>query len=389
MTQCKTPLLFSSWRVREMELFNRIMISPMCIYQAETDGKALGKHFAHYAQYVLGGAGLIMMEATAVEARGRISAGDLGLWSDEHLPPLDPIIDYAHQQGTKIGVQLAHAGAKASSRPPWEGGSFLDDSDAARDKAPWQIVGPVDQPCAPDWPSPKVLTPGEITALVEHWGDAAARANKAGFDVLEIHGAHGYLISEFLSPLTNTRTDAYGGEKGRVRLACEVVEAVRANWPENKPLFFRISVVDGIDVGWSVADTIQLAKHLIDLGVDLIDCSSGGLGVTREQALPRTPGFQVFLAEALKQAGIPVSAVGLITEPEQAELILQSEQADLITIGRAALNDPYWPRHAAQHFGLDTKFEKWPPQYGWWLERRARSSQRAANSRIYFDRVLS
>jgi len=381
MTQCETPLLFSPWQMRDMALFNRIMISPMCIYQAETDGKALSKHFAHYAQYVLGGAGLVMMEATAVEERGRISAGDLGLWSDEQIEPLKPIIDYAHQQGTKIGVQLGHAGAKASARPPWEGGSFLDESDADRGKAPWQRVGPVGQPSASGWPSPAILTPSEIVDVVDQWGNAAARAYTAGFDVLEIHGAHGYLISEFLSPLTNTRTDAYGGDKGRVRLACEVVEAIRANWPENKPLFFRVSVVDGIDVGWSVTDSIKLSKHLMDLGVDLIDCSSGGLGVTREQTLPRIPGFQVFLAEALKvQGNIPVAAVGLITEPQQAETILQAGQADLIAIGRAALDDPYWPRHAAQYFGFDENFETWPPQYGWWLDRRSKGWSRMENS---------
>jgi len=381
MKQSEIPLLFSPWQIREMEISNRIMISPMCIYQAEIDGKASEQHFAHYAQYALGGAGLIMMEATAVEERGRISAGDLGLWSDEQIAPIQPIINYAHQQGSKIGLQLAHAGAKSSSRPPWEGGSFLDKTDADKGRNAWQSVGPVDQPCAPGWPHPRVLSSSDITDLVNKWGDAAARADAAGIDVLEIHGAHGYLISEFLSPLTNTRTDEYGGDKGRVRLACEIVEAIRANWPEHKPLFFRMSVVDGINIGWSINDSLKLAKQLIDLGVDLIDCSSGGLGTKREHAIPRAPGFQVFLAEALKaQGNIPVAAVGLITEPEQAELILQTGQADLIAIGRAALNDPYWPRHAAQHFDLDKNFEKWPPQYGWWLDRRAKGSLRTENS---------
>ncbi|MBL4744507.1 MAG: NADH:flavin oxidoreductase/NADH oxidase [Cycloclasticus sp.] len=366
-------LLFTPLTVRELVLSNRIMISPMCTYQAKLDGKAHDTHLVHYGQFAIGGAGLIMAEATAVEARGRISAGDLGLWSDEQVEPIKRVVDFVHQQGAKMGVQIAHAGIKASTRPPWEGNGFLDSSDAEKGDEPWQTVGPTAEPLAEGWPSPVALTVNDIKTVLDAWGAAAARANAAGFDVLEIHGAHGYLISEFLSPLTNTRTDEYGGEQGRKRLAREVVEAVRANWPAHKPLFFRMSVIEGVNIGWSIDDSVQLAKELHALGVDLVDCSSGGvLGMYGKYAIPRTPGYQVFLADAMRaKSNIPVSAVGLITQPEQAEGILQAGQADIITIGREALSNPYWPRHAAQFFNVDEHYESWPTRYGWWLDKRA------------------
>ena len=372
--QKKEVLLFTSWKMRELQIKNRIMISPMCTYQAKSDGKAREIHFSHYAQFSLGGAGLVMVEATAVEAAGRISAWDLGIWSDEQIKPLSQVVNFAHEQGSKAGLQLAHAGLKGSTKTPWDGNSFLDESDAEKGSEPWQTVGPSPDLLPADWPAPKVLTTMEIKDIVSKWGEAAMRADKAGFDVLEIHGAHGYLISEFLSPLSNSRNDQYGGEKGRMRLAIEVAEAVRANWPQTKPLFFRLSVIDGIDVGWSVENSIELAKDLKRIGVDLIDCSSGGFNVARDKSIPRNFCFQTYLADAVKsRAEVSVSAVGLITEPEQAETILQKSQADLIAIGRAALFNPYWARHAAQFFGIDEKFERWSPQYGWWLARWKRT----------------
>ncbi len=375
--QTNKPLLFSSWESAKLKLSNRIMISPMCIYQAEADGLVSDKHLVHYGQYALGGAGLIITEAVAVEERGRISGWDLGLWADEQIKPLRKIVAFAQEQGSKIGIQLGHSGLKGSTRPPWEGNGFLDESDAERNAKPWQTVGPCEDLLPTDWPAPKVLTTQEIAEVVDAWGDAAARADAAGFDVLEIHGAHGYLISEFLSPLSNRRKDGYGGEEGRTRLACEVVESVRANWPDDKPLFFRLSVIDGVDVGWSIDDSINFSKQLKRMGVDLIDCSSGGFKVERDRVIPRKLGFQVYLSKAVKAgANIPTASVGLITEPGQAEAILQSGQADLIAIGRTALNNPYWPRHAAQYFGVDDKFENWPDQYGWWLERWARTLSR-------------
>jgi len=367
-------LLFEPLTLRELQLKNRIMISPMCIYQAAIDGKATDTHLAHYGQFAMGGAGLIMSEATAVEAAGRISSHDLGLWEDGQIEPMARVINFVHQQGAKMGVQLSHAGIKASTRPPWQGNGFLDETDAEKGLPPWQAVGPTDQPFAEGWPTPQALSSAEIKDIVAAWGSAAKRADKAGFDVAEIHGAHGYLISEFLSPLTNTRTDEYGGEKGRIKFACEVVEAVRANWPKHKPLFFRMSVIEGVNIGWNIDDSVKLVNMIASQGVDLIDCSSGGVkGMYGKHAIPRTAGYQVFLADAIRsQTKTPVSAVGLITTPEQAEEILQTGKADLIAIGREALNNPYWPHHAAQYFGVDENFEAWPERYGCWLEKRAK-----------------
>jgi len=373
----KPPFIFRPIKFRGLELPNRIMISPMCTYQASTDGKAVDMHFAHYAQFSLGGAGLVMLEATAVQEKGRISAWDLGLWSDEQIPPLKRIIDFTHRQSTKVGIQLAHAGLKASTKTPWNGSGYLDERDEKNGAAAWQVVGPNSshELKIDDGSVSKALTVTEIKEIVNDWGRAAARADEAGFDVIEIHGAHGYLISEFLSPLSNLRNDEYGGDfTGRTRLAREVADVVRKNWPDDKPLFFRLSVIDGVDVGWSIEDSVKLAKQLEAIGVDLIDCSSGGFKVERDRALPRTLGFQVHLASAIKtRAKIAVAAVGLITQATQAENILQSGEADLIAIGRTALNNPYWPRHVAEFFDYDEKFEQWPEQYGWWLFRWATS----------------
>jgi len=370
----ESTILFSPLKIRELEINNRIMISPMCIYQAKLDGLVSDKHLVHYGQYALGGAGLIMLEATAVEKRGRISAGDLGLWSDGHIAPMKHLVDNLHSYGSKVGIQLAHAGLKGSTRPPWEGNGFLDATDIPKGREPWQTIGPNDGLLAESWPTAKIATKEDLKEIVKAWGDAAARADKAGFDVLEIHGAHGYLISEFLSPLSNFRTNEYGGNEGRLRLACEVVEAVRSNWPEEKPLFFRISVIDGVGVGWSIEDSVSLAKMIKNKGVDVIDCSSGGFDVDRDRAIPRRLGFQTYLADAVKSgANMPVVAVGLITEASQAEKILQENKADIIAIGRTALNNPYWPRQAAKYFGIDEEFGGWPEHYGWWLNRWSRS----------------
>ncbi len=373
----KPPFIFKSIKFRELNLANRIMISPMCTYQADTDGKAHDMHFAHYAQFSLGGAGLIMLEATAVQQKGRISAWDLGLWNDEQVSPLKRIVDFTHQQPTKIGIQLAHAGLKASTKTPWNGSGYLDELDKKNGAAAWQVVGPTSshELKIDDGSVSKALTVTEIKEIVSDWGKAAARADEAGFDVVEIHGAHGYLISEFLSPLSNLRTDEYGGDfTARTRLAREVAEEVRKNWPDDKPLFFRLSIIDGVGVGWSIDDSVKLAKQLKVIGVDLIDCSSGGLNIDRDKVLPRTLGFQVHLASAIKaQAKVAVAAVGLITQATQAEKILQTGDADLIAIGKTALNNPYWPRHVAEFFDYDEKFEQWPEQYGWWLYRWATS----------------
>ncbi|MBV1951349.1 MAG: NADH:flavin oxidoreductase/NADH oxidase [Cycloclasticus sp.] len=374
--QTKPPLLFSPWRKRELDLNNRIMISPMCTYQAETDGLVHDGHLVHYGQFALGGAGLIMVEATAVEARGRISSGDLGLYSDQQIQPMARLVDYLHLQGSKVGVQLAHAGIKASTRSPSDGGLFLDQSDHEKGLTPWLTVGPTDEPLAPGWPTPKALTINEIEVIINAWGEAAKRAHLAGVDVLEIHGAHGYLISQFLSPICNARSDEYGGDTGRVKLALDITKSIRKNWPASKPLFFRMSVIEGVDIGWNLDDSIKLTNELEALGVDLIDCSSGGvkIGMQGQYALPRQRNYQVFLAEAIKEkTAIATAAVGMILDPQQAEDILQAHQADLIVIGRAALNDPYWPRHAEQHFLSNQDMAPWATNYGWWYERWAKA----------------
>jgi len=382
---CYNSFLFSPWDLLNLELVNRIVIAPMCTYQAMDDGKVLDKHFAHYAQFSLGGAGLIIVEASAVDKKGRISAWDLGLWCDDQIEPMARLVDFAHEQSTKIGIQLAHSGLKGSTDTPWDGNGYLVDEGGLKADLAWQTVGPSTDLLGDRNQNSSTLTTEGIAELVEAWGAAAARANKAGFDVIEIHGGHGYLISEFLSPLTNQRVDKYGGDfTGRTLFAREVVQSVRANWPKEKPLFFRISAIDGVDVGWSIEDSIRLTKELSELGVDLIDCSSGGFNVDYDKAIPRTLGFQVYLADAIKKAAnIPVIAVGLITQAQQAEDILQSGKADLIAIGRTALNNPYWPRHAAHTLQEDDNFEKWPVHYGWWLYRWAKSLKKLKNAWNY------
>ena len=358
-----------------MVLPNRIVISPMCQYSAE-DGLANDWHFAHLSQFALGGAGLVFFEASAVAENGRITHGDLGIWSDAHGDAMVRTVEFIKAHGSVPALQLAHAGRKASMQRPWYGNGPLNEEDAARGDAAWPVVGASAVAMDDGWLVPHELTEPEIAGIVDHFVAAAKRALKAGFEVIEVHGAHGYLIQSFLSPISNKRNDGYGGElKGRMRLALEVTEAVRAVWPDDKPLFFRVSSVDGIDGGWEIGDSVALAKELKSLGVDVVDCSSGGnnpKGATNS-SVGRGFGFQVPFAEQIRrEADIRTQAVGLIIEGSHAEEILQNGQADLIAIAREALYNPYWPRHQAQAFGLDERFEEWPYQYGWWLSRRAR-----------------
>jgi 2,4-dienoyl-CoA reductase-like NADH-dependent reductase (Old Yellow Enzyme family) len=368
-------LLFAPLALRAVRLPNRVVISPMCQYSA-TDGLADDWHFAHLAKFAIGRAGLIFTEASAVEADGRITHGDLGMWRDEHVAPLQRITAFIRSQGSIPGIQLAHAGRKASMQRPWFGNGPLDANDARRGDVAWPIVGPGDNPLGPGWLTPHALMKAEMQRIRESFVAAAARADRAGFDVAEIHGAHGYLLHSFLSPLTNPRTDEYGGSlANRMRLPLEVVAEVRARWPAAKPLFVRVSAVDDIEGGWSIDDSIVLATELKRLGVDVVDCSSGGaLGSATAAAkplTPRVPGFQVPFAQAIRsRADIATMAVGLILDAHQAEAALQSGQADLIAVGREALNDPNWALHAARALGEDPRFEMWPEQYGWWLTRR-------------------
>lgn len=368
------PILFSPLALRGVQPANRIVISPMCQYSA-TDGLADRWHFAHLAKFAMGGAGIVFTEAAAVVPEGRITHGDLGIWSDDHAEALAPVADFVKAQGSVPAIQLAHAGRKAAIQRPWFGNGPLGPADAERGDEAWPILGPTDQPLDRGWLAPKAMTTGDIAAVVEQFAAAARRASAAGFEIAEIHGAHGYLIQSFLSPASNTRGDAYGGDrKGRMRLAIETAEAVRASWPAEKPLFFRISAVDGFDGGWTIDDSVALARALAAAGVDVIDCSSGGntaRGATNAAGV-RGPGFQVgYAARVRADANVMTQAVGLILDGRQAEEVLRSGSADLVAIGREALFDPFWPLHQAREMGVDEDFAFWPEQYGWWLERRA------------------
>ena len=369
------PLLLSPVTVRGVTLRNRVVISPLCQYSAG-DGMANDWHFAHLARFALGGAGAVFVEATAVHRDGRITHGDMGLWSDAHVAPLRRIADFLRAQGAVPAIQLGHAGRKASMQRPWHGNGPLDSSDRARGEEVWRIVAPSALAMDEGWLTPVELAHAEMAELREHFRRAALRAAAAGFDIVEVHGAHGYLLHSFLSPLSNRRNDAYGGDRaGRMRFPLEIAETVRAAWPQDKPVFFRVSSVDGIDGGWTLDDTVALARELKARDVDVVDCSSGGIaGSATAARIPRHPGFQVPFAERVRrEAGIKTMAVGLILEPQQAEDVLQAGHADLIAIGRQALYEPNWPLHAERALGGDAAdFERWPVQAGWWLERRER-----------------
>jgi len=368
------PLLFTPIDLRSVRLPNRIVVSPMCQYSC-THGMLNDWHFVHLSKFAVGRAGLIFFEASAVTADGRITHGDLGIWSDDHAEAMRRTVSFIKDQGSVPAIQLAHAGRKASMQRPWHGNGAMDASDAERGEVPWPVTGPSAVPLDEGWLVPAEASADDIAGIVESFAAAARRANRVGFDGLEVHGAHGYLIQSFLSPISNKRTDTYGGDlSGRMRLALEVTEAVRAAWPEDKPLFFRISSVDGIDGGWELEDSVTLARELKKLGVDVIDCSSGGnspKGATNS-SIGRGLGFQVpFASRVRAEAEIMTQAVGLILDGPQAEDILQNGDADLIAIGREALDDPHWPLHQAQAMGLDPRYDMWPEQYGWWLGRRA------------------
>jgi 2,4-dienoyl-CoA reductase-like NADH-dependent reductase (Old Yellow Enzyme family) len=381
-----TARLFSPYTLRGVTFPNRIVVAPMQMYKAGPDGMATDWHFQHLAKFATGGAGTVMTEALIVDPVGRNTYGDLGIWSDGHVAPLQRIAAFLQSQGSLAAAQLHHAGPKSSRQRPWEGLGPLGDAEAARGEAPWQPVSASAGRSVAGWHQPRAMTTDEIKRLVEDYGHGARRAATAGFDVLDIHAAHGYLIHSFLSPVANARNDAYGGAiEGRMRFALEVAEAVRANWPAQKPLFFRLSCVDwrkDLDDrkdGWTIEDSFVLSRALQARGVDLIDCSSGGIRaensimdfVKTRTKLKR--GHQVPYAEAIRAAvGIPTMAVGVILDGPQAEAILQAGQADLIAVGREMLTDPHWALHAAQALGVDPGWDRWPPSYGWWLELRER-----------------
>lgn len=365
--------LFRPLTLRGLTLKNRIVVSPMCQYSA-LDGAVNEWHFAHYAMLAKGGPSLVFVEATGIEARGRITYGCTGIWNDEQIPGLRKVADLIRRHGAVPGIQLAHAGRKGSVQRPWDGNGPLNDTDFARGERPWEVISSAALAQDEGWLVPRALAESEIPALLEAYRAAARRALRAGFEVVEVHGAHGYLLNEFFSPLCNTRQDGYGGSFAkRMRLPLEAAEAVRAEWPDDKPVFYRTSVVDDADGGITVEDTIELAKALKARGVDVLDCSAGG--IARASATnspgPDQPGCYVPYARAVKRgSGITTMVVKLITEPLQAERILAEGSADLVAIGRELLFNPNWALHAARTLGEDPGFAFWPKQYGWWLEKR-------------------
>ena len=334
--------LFAPLTIRGVNFRNRVAVSPMCEYSCQ-DGFANDWHLVHLGSRAVGGAALVLTEAAAVEARGRISPADLGIWKDEHIEKLAQITTFIKQQGAIPGMQIAHAGRKASCRVPWDGGSAIPAADGG-----WQTVAPSALPFRNTDPVPKELSVAEIHEVVEKFGAATRRALAAGFEVIEIHAAHGYLLHEFYSPLSNQRTDEYGGSfENRVRLTLEVAKTVRAILSDKNPLFVRISSTDWKENGWTVDDSVKLAEHLRGIGVDLIDCSSAGL--VPDAKISVGPAYQAPFAERIrKDAGIPTGAVGLITDADQADRIIRSGQADIVLLARQMLRDPYWPLHAAQ-----------------------------------------
>lgn len=346
--------LFSPLKLKELTLKNRIVISPMCQYSA-VDGFANDWHLVHLGSRAVGGAGLIMQEATAVLPEGRITFADLGIWQDTHIEKLKQIVDFIHVNGAVAGIQLAHAGRKASCDLPWNGGEQLTAGANS-----WKTVGPSAIPFKPDQAAPNELTIKEIQDVVFAFRAAALRAKNVGYQVVEIHAAHGYLLHQFLSPLSNTRTDVYGGSfENRIRLVIDVVEAVQSVWPEELPIFVRISATDWTNGGWDTNDSLQLVAVLKDRGVDVIDTSTGGN--VFDAKIPAGPNYQVSFANKIRnEVGIYTAAVGIITKAEQAEAILENEQADLVFIGRESLRDAYFPLHAAQNLAEEVE---WPNQY--------------------------
>jgi 2,4-dienoyl-CoA reductase-like NADH-dependent reductase (Old Yellow Enzyme family) len=346
--------LFNPWTLRGLTVRNRVFVSPMCQYSS-TDGFATHWHLVHLGSRAVGGAGLVMTEATAVSPEGRISPRDLGVWSDAHVGPLRDVARFVRSQGAAAGTQLAHAGRKASTEVPWLGQGAVPP-----ERGGWTPVAPSAGAFAANSPNPRAATEADLDAIERQFREATARALAAEFDVVEVHMAHGYLLHEFLSPLSNRRADAYGGGfEGRVRFPLRIARAVRAAWPADRPVFVRISATDWVDGGWDLEQSVRFARLLGEAGVDVVDCSSGG--VVPNASIPVGPGYQVEFAQAVRrEAGIATIAVGLVTEAAQAEAIVRDGRADAVMLARAMLRDPYWPLDAARALGVDVA---WPEQY--------------------------
>jgi 2,4-dienoyl-CoA reductase-like NADH-dependent reductase (Old Yellow Enzyme family) len=364
------PGLFDPLAIRDLKFANRVFVSPMCQYSSK-DGYANDWHLVHLGSRAVGGAGLVLTEATAVLPEGRISPQDLGIWKDEHIEMLSRIAGFIHEQGSIAGMQLAHAGRKASTSRPWEGHDAVPESEGGWKK----VVAPSALPFSDTYPMPQALTLDGIQEVIAAFAAAARRACQAGFRVIEIHAAHGYLIHEFLSPLSNQRQDDYGGSfENRTRLCREIVAAVRSAWPKELPLFVRISATDWVEGGWDIDESVKLAGELKRMGVDLIDCSSGGN--VPHAKIPVGPGYQTAFAERIRrETGIMTGTVGMITSPVQAEHIIQTGQADAVIMAREFLRDPYWPLRAARE--LDQPIA-WPIQY-------LRAAPKGAQPRVPVD----
>jgi len=370
------PLLFQPIKIRGLTLKNRLVVPPMVHYRAGPGSTCGTFHNVHLGRYALGGFGLVFVEATAVEEAGLINQHDLGIWNDAQVQSFKPLIAFMKGEKVAIGIQLAHGGRKSSSQRAMDGMGPLTARQITAGAKAWQPVGPTSEPVAEGWLVPRQLTTGECRKMVRTWALAARNAVAAGFDTIEIHTAHGYLLASFLSPVSNTRNDEYGGDRnGRMRLPLEIVEAVRREMPETMPLFVRVSAVDGAQGGWNLDDTVAFAGELKARGVDVIDCSSGGIsGSATAAQVPRGLGFQVPYAERVRnEVGIVSMAVGIILEAEQAEAILQNGKADLIAVGRQSLFNPNIAQHWAHDLGINRRFEDWTPEYGWWLEKRIRT----------------
>jgi 2,4-dienoyl-CoA reductase-like NADH-dependent reductase (Old Yellow Enzyme family) len=369
----RLPMLLEPISLRGIFARNRIVVSPMCQYQSESGGPT-DWHLVSLGKYAIGGAGIVFTEETAVEERGRKTYECAGIYADDHVPAYRRITDFLRSQGAVPAIQLGHAGRKASSDLPWNDFKPLDEADATRGLNPWVGVSAsaVADPRAGS-STPIAMSAADIRDMIGVWREAALRSVDAGFDICEIHGAHGYLIHQFLSPLANRRNDGYGGDlSGRMRFGLEIAEAVRAVWPQDRPLFFRCSATDGPDGQWSIDDTVILARELLRRGVDVITCSSGGIsGPINTAIVPRTPGYHVAYSERVRRdAGIKTVAVGLITEARQAEQILCDGKADLIALARELLYNPHWPVHAAKELGIDNYLDTLPCNLSWWLKRR-------------------
>ncbi len=363
------PLLFTPFAMRGVTAPNRCVVSPMVQYRA-TDGQVNDFHLVHLGKFALGKFGVVFTENCAVEPRGRVTQGDLGMWDDGQIEGHKRLVRFLKQEGALAATQITHAGRKASTPRSFDKPGQLGPEGAGWKK--WDVVGPTGQPAADGYLTPRQLSVEDLAELVVKFGQAARRADAAGYDIIEIHGAHGYLLAQFLSTISNTRNDQYGGDRaGRMRFPLEAARAVRQNWPEHKPMFIRVSTVDGAG-GWEVEDTVAFTKELKAIGVDVIDVSSGGLtGLSTAMPVKRSLGFQVpFSAAVKRQTPIATMTVGLILDGPQAEAILQAGDADLIAIGRQALYDPFWALHAAQELGCDSAFDMWTPEYGWWLDKR-------------------